>query len=224
MYHSYGGKRMEPIKLLIVEDQELIRSSLHIVLDIEEDLAVVAVAADGQQAVELAREKRPDLVLMDIHMPVMNGIEATRTIKREFPEIKIIVLTTFQEMDFVVEALQAGAEGYLLKAIDTKDLVSGIRVVMQGGTLITQEIAKALFADHIHRSKGAAQDEDKYKLSKREAEILQYLADGLSNELIAEKLFLSMGTIKNYISSLYTKLDVANRTEAVRKAKKEDLI
>jgi len=215
---------VETISLVIAEDQELIRSSLQIVLGIEPDLEVAGVAGDGTQAVELVETKRPDIVLMDIHMPMMNGIEATKRIKQAYPQVKIIILTTFQEMDFVIEALQAGAEGYLLKAIDTKDLVSGIRVVANGGTLITQEIAKALFAEHIHRGKGSAHAEDRYSLSKRESEILQCLADGLSNESIAEKLFLSMGTVKNYISNLYAKLDVANRTEAVRKARNEDLL
>ena len=128
-------------------------------------------------------------------------------------------------MDFVIEALQAGAEGYVLKAIDTKDLVAGIRVVAHGGTLITQEVAKALFTEHIHKaSANQERKEDKFLLSKREVEVLRCIADGLDNQAIADRLFLSVGTVKNYISNLYTKLDVANRIEAVRKAKTEDLI
>lgn len=211
--------------MLIVEDQELIRSSLQIVLSIESDINVVGLAEHGDHGVALCAELRPDVVLMDINMPVMNGIEATKRIKQQHPETKIIVLTTFQEMDFVIEALQAGAEGYLLKAIDTKDLVAGIRVVANGGALITQEVAKALFSEHMHRlGETSVRSEDKYMLSKREFEVLRCLADGLDNQRIAEKLFLSMGTVKNYISNLYSKLDVANRTEAVRKAQKEDLL
>jgi len=215
---------MEPIKVIIAEDQELIRSSLQIVLGIESDLAVVGAAENGAAAVALCEEQRPDVVLMDIHMPVMDGIEATKRIKKANPQTKIIILTTFQEMDFVIEALQAGAEGYLLKAIDTKDLVAGVRVVAHGGTLITQEIAKALFAGHIQKSGIGESPSEKYMLSKRETEILKCLADGLSNEAIAEKLFLSMGTVKNYISNLYAKLDVAGRAEAVRKARNEELL
>ncbi len=216
---------MDKIRLLITEDQELIRSSLQIVLSIEEDLEVIGLAEHGEQAVKLCAEREPDVILMDINMPVMNGIEATKRIKQDHPNVKIIVLTTFQEMDYVIEALQSGAEGYLLKAIDTKDLVAGIRVVARGGTLITQDIAKALFAEHVRRaSGGSGPQEDKYALSKREAEVLRCLADGLSNQSIADKLFLSMGTVKNYISGLYAKLDVANRTEAVRKAQREELL
>ena len=213
---------MERIRLLIAEDQELIRSSLQIVLDMEEDLEVLAVVENGKLAVEYCEKEKPDMILMDIHMPVMDGIEATKAIKEQYPGVKIIALTTFQEMDFVIGALHAGAEGYLLKAIDTKDLIAGIRVVANGGNLINQTVAKSLFSDYIFHSESNVMD--KYRLSKREVEVLQCLADGLSNQMIAEKLFLSMGTVKNYISNLYGKLDVANRTEAILKAQKEKLI
>ena len=217
---------MEKIKLLIAEDQELIRSSLQIVLDIEEDMEVISAVENGEKAVVFCQEEQPHLILMDINMPVMDGIEATKRIKEQFPQVKVIVLTTFQEMNYVIEALHAGAEGYLLKAIDTKDLVAGIRVVAHGGSLITQEVAKALFSDYIQDAslKENASKRDPYMLSKRELEILKCLADGLSNQFIAEKLFLSIGTVKNYISNLYGKLDVANRTEAILKAQKEKLI
>ena len=217
---------MEKIKLLIAEDQELIRSSLQIVLDIEEDMEVISAVENGEKAVVFCQEEQPHLILMDINMPVMDGIEATKRIKEQFPQVKVIVLTTFQEMNYVIEALHAGAEGYLLKAIDTKDLVAGIRVVANGGSLITQEVAKALFSDYIQDAslKENASKLDSYMLSKRELEILKCLADGLSNQFIAEKLFLSIGTVKNYISNLYGKLDVANRTEAILKAQKEKLI
>jgi DNA-binding NarL/FixJ family response regulator len=217
---------METIKVMLAEDQELIRSSLQIVLSIEEDLEVVGAAENGEQAVSLCAERKPDIILMDINMPVMNGIDATRTIKKQHPHIKMIVLTTFQEMDIVMEALQAGAEGYLLKAIDTKDLIAGIRVVARGGALITQEVAKALFQEHINKPDPgkASSAEGKYMLSSRELEVLRCLADGLSNQVIAEKLYLSTGTVKNYISNLYSKLDVAGRMEAVLKAQKEKLL
>ena len=217
---------MNEIRLLIAEDQELIRSSLQIVLDLEEDLVVIGTVENGKQAVDFCEKVKPDIVLMDINMPEMDGIEATKQIKHQCPNVKIIVLTTFQEMDYVVGALQAGAEGYLLKAIDTKDLAAGIRVVARGGNLITQEVAKALFSDYIQHTGSTEEKEtnDRYKLSKRELEVLKCLADGLSNQFIAEKLYLSLGTVKNYISNLYAKLEVANRTEAILKAQKERLI
>lgn len=214
---------MRKIRLMLAEDQELIRSSLKIVLDIEPDIEVIGTAENGKQAIELCEKNQPDIILMDINMPVINGIDATKKIKKQFPSIKIIILTTFEDMDYVVEALQAGAEGYLLKAIDTKDLAAGIRVVVNGGSLITQDVAKLLFSDYIQKT-SEAKIEYTYLLSKREVEVLQCLADGLSNQLIAEKLFLSIGTVKNYISNLYSKLNVANRTEAILKAQQEKLL
>jgi DNA-binding NarL/FixJ family response regulator len=215
---------MERIKIMITEDQDLIRSSLQIVLNIEADMEVISVAENGERALKLCEEEVPDIILMDIHMPVMNGIEATKVIKERFPQVKIMILTTFQEMEYVIDALQAGAEGYLLKAIDTKDLAAGIRVIANGGTLITKEVAKVLFAEHIHKEDHAKHNEDKTNLSKRELQVLRCIADGLTNQQISEKLFLSMGTVKNYVSNLYLKLDVSNRTEAIRKIKDDKLL
>jgi DNA-binding NarL/FixJ family response regulator len=215
---------MESIKIMITEDQDLIRSSLQIVLNIEPDMEVISVAENGERALKLCEEEVPDIILMDIHMPTLNGIEATKLIKERFPQVKIIILTTFQEMDYVIDALQAGAEGYLLKAIDTKDLAAGIRVIANGGTLITKEVAKVLFAEHIHKEDHANHKEDKTNLSKRELQVLRCIADGLTNQQISEKLYLSMGTVKNYVSNLYLKLDVSNRTEAIRKIKDDKLL
>jgi DNA-binding NarL/FixJ family response regulator len=215
---------MERIKIMITEDQDLIRSSLQIVLNIEADMEVISVAENGERALKLCEEEVPDIILMDIHMPVMNGIEATKRIKERFPQVKIMILTTFQEMEYVIDALQAGAEGYLLKAIDTKDLAAGIRVIANGGTLITKEVAKVLFAEHIHKEDHGKHNEDITNLSKRELQVLRCIADGLTNQQISEKLYLSMGTVKNYVSNLYLKLDVSNRTEAIRKIKDDKLL
>jgi DNA-binding NarL/FixJ family response regulator len=138
------------IKVLIVDDQELIRMSLSIVLGGETDFEIVGVAEHGNMAVELTRLLSPDVVLMDIHMPLMDGVEATRKIKSEFPNVKVMILTTFEELGYVRDALGAGAEGYVLKAIHPKDLAAGVRLVHHGGTLITQEIAKQLIAQWIN--------------------------------------------------------------------------
>lgn len=217
---------MSEIKIMIVEDQELIRSSLEIVLNMEDDLKVTGLAANGQEAVHLCEAGGPDIILMDINMPVMNGIEATRIIKDRWPAIKIIILTTFQDMDYVLEALNAGAEGYLLKAIDTNDLASGIRMVQRGGSLLPQDTAKLIFSQMMNSSspKETASKENEYGLSERELEVLRYISDGFSNRVIAERLFLSEGTVKNYISSIYSKLDVPNRTSALKKIKEEGII
>ena len=232
---------MNRIRIAIAEEQELIRKSLSIVLGLEPDFEMVGQADNGEAAVRLCEAgDLPDILLMDINMPVMDGVEATRIIKRRWPQIKVIVLTTFQEVDYVLEALNAGAEGYILKAIDPRDLASGIRHVYRGETLIPQEMAKAIFSQYAQLKAeeagspaygvsssapssqvGKTQD---YGLSERELQVLDALSAGLSNRQIAEKLYLSEGTARNYISSIFSKLDVHNRTAAARKAKEEGLL
>ncbi|WP_082651672.1 response regulator transcription factor [Gorillibacterium timonense] len=219
------------VKLALVEDQELIRKSLRIVLDMEPDFQVSWLAGDGCEALELCAKECPDLILMDIQMPRMDGVEATRRIKAEWPTVKVIILTTFQEVNLVVDALHAGAEGYLLKAMDPRDLASGIRHVCRGETLIPQHMAKEIFtrplqppAESVASVPSAASGSflaggiEEYGLSEREQQVLKGLSDGLSNKEIAAKLFISEGTARNYISSVYAKMDVKNRAEAARRA------
>jgi DNA-binding NarL/FixJ family response regulator len=230
---------MKEIKLLLVDDQDLIRESLHIVLDMDPEIKVVGLAENGAVALTLCEEHQPDVVLMDIHMPVMDGVEATRQIKTRWPQIRVIILTTFQEVNYVVDALGAGAEGYLLKAIHPKDLAAGIKWVSQGGTLIPQDVAKLLVKqlqdDRAQGSAGgtvqaasssgdAAIRSEAYGLSDREQQVLQCISDGLNNKEIAEKLYLSEGTVKNYISSIYSKMDVRDRIHASRKAHDEGML
>jgi DNA-binding NarL/FixJ family response regulator len=216
---------MKSIRLLLVDDQELIRESLAFVLNTDENIEVVGLAANGEEGVKLCEKLKPTIVLMDLQMPVMNGIEATKQIKQKWPEVKVMILTTFQEVQHVVEALSAGAEGYLLKAIHPKDLISGIKHIQKEGTLLSQNLAKAL-VEQIQTGKVTAVPSSKpnYGLTEREEQILRSLAQGLSNKEIAEKLYLSEGTVKNYISSIYHKLDVKDRFHAALKAKEEEII
>lgn len=229
---------MKEIKLLLTDDQDLIRESLHIVLDMDPEIEVVGLAENGRMAVELCGKHQPNVVLMDIHMPEMDGVEATKQIKQRWPHIHVIILTTFQEISYVVDALGAGAEGYLLKAIHPRDLAAGIKWVNRGGTLIPQDIAKMLVnqLQHEHRTENAGapagtQGSDEttrggasYGLSERELQVLECIADGLNNREIAEKLFLSEGTVKNYISSIYSKMDVRDRIQATKKAQDEGMV
>ncbi|WP_026021318.1 response regulator transcription factor [Paenibacillus senegalensis] len=223
---------MKDIRLMLVDDQDLIRESLHIVLDMDPDIQVIGMAENGEVALELCESNRPNTVLMDIHMPVMDGVEATRRIKERWPEIRVIILTTFQDVDYVVQALDAGAEGYLLKAIHPKELAAGIKWVHGGGTLIPQDIARMLVseikgADHPNLPSATSVPEVKpltYGLSDRELQVLQCISDGLNNREIAEKLFLSEGTVKNYISNIYSKLDVRDRMQASKKANDEGIL
>ncbi|MDL1163525.1 response regulator transcription factor [Yersinia pestis] len=207
---------MVKIKVLLADDQELILESLHIVLSMEEDLEIVGLAKNGEEAMKGCEQFRPDIVLMDINMPIMDGVAATALIKERIPATKIIMLTSYKEVEYVLAALSYGAEGYLLKALHPKDLAAGIRVVQAGGTLISQEMASKMIKS-INNTTPAKNNE--FGLTAREIEVLHKLASGLRNQDIAEALYLSEGTVKNYISTIYSKLNVKGKREATRKAR-----
>lgn len=212
---------MEKIKVLIADDQELILESLHIVLSMEEDLEIVCLAKNGEEALKGCEQFLPDIVLMDINMPVMDGVAATTLIKDRLPATKIIMLTSYKEVEYVLAALSCGAEGYLLKALHPKELAAGIRVVQAGGTLISQEMASKMIK-RITNTSPAVNNE--FGLTAREIEVLHKLASGLRNQDIAEALFLSEGTVKNYISTIYSKLNVKGRREAARIARDSGML
>lgn len=221
---------MGNIKVLIADDQGLIRESLNIVLNMEDQLEVVGLAENGQEAIQLCETLSPDVVLMDINMPVMDGVTATKSIKTSWPDIKVIILTSYQDVDYVVSALANGAEGYLLKSLNPRSLASSIRLVHEGGSLVTKEMAASLINSQPQKNEESEtviqQNENtnliaQYGLSEREVEVLKLLALGLRNNDISERLFLSVGTVKNYISNIYAKLEVKGRKEATMKAKKE---
>ncbi|RJE83258.1 DNA-binding response regulator [Paenibacillus sp. 1011MAR3C5] len=212
---------MEKIKVLIADDQELILESLHIVLSMEEDLEIVGLAKNGEEALKGCEQFLPDMVLMDINMPVMDGVAATALIKDRIPATKIIMLTSYTEVEYVLAALSCGAEGYLLKALHPKELAAGIRVVQAGGTLISQEMASKMIKS-INNTTPARNNE--FGLTAREIDVLHKLASGLRNQDIAEALYLSEGTVKNYISLIYSKLNVKGRREAARKARDSGML
>jgi DNA-binding NarL/FixJ family response regulator len=216
------------IKTIIVEDQELIRKSLKIVLESISNISIIGLAANGKEAIDLCEKENPEIVLMDIQMPEMDGVKATEEIKKRMPHIKVIILTTFQDINHVVKALNAGAEGYILKAVDPQFLVTGIQMVYHGGSLIPQELAKEVFQSlSLSEEKGTLKSStkvDTYELNQQELKVLKYLAQGLSNKAISERMYLSLGTVKNYISNIYSKLDVKNRSSAIMKAIDEKII
>jgi len=216
------------INIMIVEDQELIRKSLRIVLESIADIKVISLAENGEEAIRSCEGKLPDVILMDIQMPIMDGVQATEKIKERWPEVKVIILTTFQDITFVRNALNAGAEGYILKAVDPQFLIKGIELVYHGGSLVPQQLAKEVFQTMSEES--ALQDNlepsshNPYQLNEQERKVLKYLAQGLANKAIAKMMFLSLGTVKNYISNIYSKLNVKNRSSAIMKAIDESLI
>lgn len=221
---------MMVIKAAIVEDQEILRKSLKIVIESMSDIEIVGTAENGEKAIDLCEMESLDILLMDIQMPVMDGVKATDEIKKRWPHIKVIILTTFQEVTHVLDALNAGADGYILKAVDPEFLIQGIKMVYNGGSLIPQQLAKEVFGQiQIMKNEHPEHLDDNlinhpYDLNNQELRVLKYLTQGLSNKDISEKMFLSIGTVKNYISTIYSKLNVRNRSSAIIKAMEESLI
>ncbi len=211
------------ISLVIVDDQVLFAESLKNILEMRtRDLKVVGLAYDGRQAVDLVASKRPDIVLMDVRMPKMDGVQAARSILASNPGEKIVMLTTFDDDAYVHEALRHGAVGYLLKTTRPADLIAAIRAIKQGTVQISQEVARKLVrempahsahADHAGPGEPVAGAIS--GLSQRERELLKFLLAGLSNKEIADKLFLAEQTVKNHLSIIYSKLNVKNRSQAL---------
>lgn len=217
---------MEKIRIVIADDQSLITQSFKILLEKRaKDISVVGIANDGKEAVTIFMKEKPDVILMDVRMPVMDGVQAAELIHKKDPSVRIIMLTTFDDDTYVQEAIKAGAVGYLLKDISPDELVSSIRAAMHGAVLFSAEVVEKLFlkkdvqgqsergitkVDYTHNETISILNE----LSKREIEILMLLAKDYENKEIAEKLYVAEQTIKNNVSLIYTKLGVENRKEA----------
>lgn len=212
-----------PLRVLIAEDQTLMRQGLKTILDLEEGFTVVGEASDGQEAIERAQALRPDVVLMDVQMPHVNGVAATAQIVAALPTIRVIILTTFDYDEYVFDALKAGARGYLLKDTPADELLATIRRVHLGESIIQPSVATRLIAEFTRR-RDAPQEPEYEPLSERERDVLRLLAEGLSNREIAARLVLAEGTVKNHVSTILDKLHAANRTQAARVAREQGLI
>jgi len=198
------------LKILIVDDDALIRDSLKILLGLEDDIEVVGSASNGQEAFDLVREKGPDIVLMDIRMPIMDGVLGTKLIKENFRDIKVVILTTFKDDEYIKEAVKNGAEGYILKNQSSDSIVEGLRAVYKGNTVFEKDVVNVITSMFENKKKKKPED---FNLTEREVEILTLLSEGLSNKEIAEKMFLSDGTVRNYITTLLEKLQLRDRTQ-----------
>lgn len=205
------------IKVLIADDQELIRQSLQIVLGIKEDISVIGTAGDGNEVIKLVQKEKPDVILMDVRMPEMDGVQCTRMIKERYPHIKIIILTTFDDDEFVFSALKYGASGYLLKGISMDELETAIRTVYQGGAMINPGIASKVveFFSEMAQSNYdiMIEAENVDELTDGEWEIIKLIGRGMSNKEIAKAINLSEGTVRNYLSSILNKLHLRDRTQ-----------
>ena len=205
------------IRVLIADDQELIRESLKIVLGIHDDIHVVGVAKDGYEVLTLLENNPVDVILMDIRMPGMAGVFCTKEVKKRFPKTRIIILTTFDDDEFVFSALRYGASGYLLKGVSMDELYNDIVTVYQGGALINPDIANKVFAMFARMNASSlyiqVDEKDAATLSEAEWKVVQQVGFGLSNKEIAKKLYLSEGTVRNQLSSVLSKLNLRDRTQ-----------
>lgn len=216
----------EPIRILLVDDQRLMREGLRTLLELEPDLDVVGEAGDGQAALAAYPALRPDVVLMDIRMPGMDGVEATRRLHQAWPDVRVMILTTFDDDAYVFEGLRAGACGYLLKDVSGADLAQAVRTVAAGGALIQPSVAAKVVAEFARlappaRPANAGLPEP---ISERELEILRLVARGLTNPEIAGRLSLAEGTVKNYVTAILGKIGARDRTQAALRAKELGLV
>jgi two-component system, NarL family, response regulator LiaR len=219
------GETQATIRVLICDDQAIVREGLRAVLEGIREIEVVGVANNGAGAVELVRTTRPDLVLMDLKMPLMNGIQATKAIRERFPTVRVLVLTTYDGDEWVIDAIRAGAAGYVLKDTPQEELIKAIVQTMKGWHHIDPQVAGKLLTRVADQPDRMLPDPKLLsQLSEREREVLRLLASGLSNSDIAQTLFLSEGTVKNYVSIIFSKLGVADRTQAAILAIRAGLI
>lgn len=205
------------IKVVIADDQELIRESLKIVLGTHNDINVVGTAGDGLEVLDILKRETVDIILMDIRMPKMDGVICTKEVKEQYPGTKIIILTTFDDDDFVFSALKYGASGYLLKGVGMDELYQALQTVYRGGGMINPDIATKVFGMFSKMSQNnysiKVNENNLSDISKPEWKVIQQVGYGFSNKEIAEKLYLSEGTIRNYLSSILSKLNLRDRTQ-----------
>jgi two-component system, NarL family, response regulator LiaR len=206
------------IKILLVDDHAVVRSGLSKFLMVNKDLKLVGEASDGAEAVQMVSFYKPDVVLMDLMMPGMDGITATREIKKKYPQVKVIALTSFAEQNMVQGALQAGAVGYLQKNVTAKELGYAIRAACEGKMTLSAEAAQVL-ANSVAQPQIPGE-----QLTERERDVLKCMVDGLNNNEIAEKLVVSLGTVKFHVSNIFHKLGVDSRVEAVKAALEQKLV
>jgi DNA-binding NarL/FixJ family response regulator len=209
---------MNGIKILLADDQTIIRDGLRALLETHADIKVIGEAGNGKEAFEKATALHPDVVLMDIRMPGTDGVEATRLIKKEYPDIVVIVLTTFDDDDYIIKAMTYGASGYLLKDISSDKLIEAIHDGLSGNIILPGRVAAKITTrlnKNISSASASSPDVTPEDFTEREKEIIKLLIQGKSNREIAETLYLSVGTVKNYISQIYMKINVSDRTNAV---------
>lgn len=198
------------MKVLVVDDDTLIRESLSVLLSLDDNIEVVDTASNGQEAYDLCCSLAPEIVLMDVRMPVMDGVLGTKLIKESFSKIKVVILTTFQDDEYIKEALKNGAEGYILKSQSSDSIIDSLKAVYNGNMVFGKNLAQTISSMIKEDKKKPVKD---YDLTERENDILKLIAEGYSNKEIAAELFLGEGTIRNYVTALLEKLELRDRTQ-----------
>ncbi|GAB4468215.1 MAG: response regulator transcription factor [Armatimonadaceae bacterium] len=215
----------KPIRLVIAEDETMTREMLARLLSLEDDITVVGTAADGQKALQMVRYQKPDVLLTDIGMPQVNGIELTDTLRREMPEVGVVILTIYNDDDRVFSAIKAGAKGYILKDSPPEETISAIRAVGRGEALLHPSLVARVMNEFARLSVQKAADNAVFaELTDREREVLAEIGKGKRNRDIAETLFISEKTVKNHISSIFSKLEINSRAEAALLAARQGLV
>jgi DNA-binding NarL/FixJ family response regulator len=215
------------IRVLLVDDQALFREGLETLLSVHKDIQVVGQAGNGQEAVKVATKVLPDVVLMDVRMPVLDGVRATRLLKKALPQCRVIVLTTFDDDEYIFDALRTGAVGYLLKDVASTQLVEAIRAAARGESILEPSVAAKVIAEFTRVSSmvpSAQMEQLVDPLSERELEILSLITSGASNKEIASQLSIAEGTVKNHVTHILAKLGVRDRTQAALKAREMGLV
>lgn len=200
------------IRVLIVDDQALIREGLSLMLDLYDEIEIAGEASNGKEAIEFVEREEVDVILMDIRMPVMDGVEATKVIKEKHPNIKIIILTTFNEDEYIFKGLKNGADSYILKDVSSKELVNIIKSVNSGGIMLHGDVAKTIASAVVDR-KGDRKEDILKRLTPRELEIAKLIGEGKSNREISQMLYITEGTVKNYVTKILDKLEIRDRTQ-----------
>lgn len=212
---------MSKIKILIAEDHAVVREGTRQILDQESDLSVIAEASNGEEAISLAGSKKPDVIIMDISMPKVDGIQATRRIKELYPDIAILILTAYDDEQFIFSLLEAGAAGYLLKSVRSRELIDAVRQVYSGESVLHPVIARKVLNRFVPSESAETKATAVEILSAREIDVLKLATKGLSNQDIADELCLSLRTVQAHLGHIFNKLGVSSRTEAVVRALKE---